>query len=802
MVTVSMLSPNETDSVVSTNSKAAIVPVGEKSYLNLPIMKIPYKTRLSFAPLLRDWQGKLNSSDLAERLLAKEIMERAGKMPELWEPFDDYAELEAYRETVDLLLAGLFPLSLRDKQMGKAAKPFDMNSFFMTPAVEKMMQGCTVNLKLEKQGELLSNTVILKTCATILNACYGQNLEVDPLIVFTIEPEGHNVSYHYKSLLNIQFVEVIQKKPLKKLSRDQINKLLSNIYDLDAWMEALPPENFEIHGIVGMDMIDVTKEETISRLRFQLLGKEAVVKKENVQHLESLLKTYFGMPDLRLGIMALDYPADSKNEFKYKIRHCFLEERKDCLLGPDTSHSVYEKAARYREVLLVEDLEHLNNKTAIERQLLKAGFRSYIVAPLISKDDKIIGLIELGSPTPFELTSFTEQEFKNMIPLFNIAVERSREETDNKIEAIIREQFTAIHPSVEWRFVEAAFNYLDRLDTEGKQAAVEPIAFEDVYPLYAQADIVNSSNTRNQAIQEDFIKNLQLIRDLLGIAVQHVDFPLLDHYLLETEHRIEELKKDLKSSDESLVIDFILREIHPLLEEVATHHPSVAMAFNIYQSQLDPGFGVVYQKRKDYEESVTLINTTISDYLEHEDERTQKMMPHYYEKYKTDGVQFELYAGQSILKNGRFNELHLRNLRLWQLTAMCEITQRMEKLKSELPLPLSTAQLVFVYGQPISIRFRIDDKRFDVDGAYNIRYEIIKKRIDKATVTTPDGKTERLTQAGKIAIVYASEKDREEYLNYLTFLRRQGFIEDAIEELELEKLQGVQGLKALRVTVK
>lgn len=126
----------------------------------------------------------------------------------------------------------------------------------------------------------------------------------------------------------------------------------------------------------------------------------------------------------------------------------------------------------------------------------------------------------------------------------------------------------------------------------------------------------------------------------------------------------------------------------------------------------------------------------------------------------------------------------------------------MENLRADLPMPLQTAQLIFVYGQPISIRFRADDKRFDVDGAYNIRYEIIKKRIDKAMITLPDGSRERLTQAGKVAIVYASEKDREEYINYLNSLKRQNLIEDEVEELELEKLQGVQGLKALRVQVK
>ncbi len=85
-----------------------------------------------------------------------------------------------------------------------------------------------------------------------------------------------------------------------------------------------------------------------------------------------------------------------------------------------------------------------------------------------------------------------------------------------------------------------------------------------------------------------------------------------------------------------------------------------------------------------------------------------------------------------------------------------------------------------------------------MDGTYNVRYEILKKRIDKAVIK---GTNERLTQAGKIAIVYLQDKDRQEYLNHLEYLIRKGYITEEIEQLELEKLQGADGLKALRVTV-
>ena len=75
----------------------------------------------------------------------------------------------------------------------------------------------------------------------------------------------------------------------------------------------------------------------------------------------------------------------------------------------------------------------------------------------------------------------------------------------------------------------------------------------------------------------------------------------------------------------------------------------------------------------------------------------------------------------------------------------------------------------------------------------------MKKRIDKAHLV---GTGERLTQRDKLAIVYLSERDREEYLEYLQFLMDEDLLEPDIEEVEVEKVQGIQGIKALRARFK
>lgn len=128
----------------------------------------------------------------------------------------------------------------------------------------------------------------------------------------------------------------------------------------------------------------------------------------------------------------------------------------------------------------------------------------------------------------------------------------------------------------------------------------------------------------------------------------------------------------------------------------------------------------------------------------------------------------------------------------------CGMAAQAEKIKSRLPDPLDITSLILVQHAPLAIRFRFDEKRFDVDGAYNVRYEIMKKRIDKAVVR---GTTERLTQPGKIAIVYSQAAEANEYRDYIVYLQSLGYLRGEVENLELEELQGVSGLRALRVAV-
>jgi hypothetical protein len=319
-----------------------------------------------------------------------------------------------------------------------------------------------------------------------------------------------------------------------------------------------------------------------------------------------------------------------------------------------------------------------------------------------------------------------------------------------------------------------------------------------VFPLYGQIDIKDSSKARNKAIQRDLMIQLSKINEVLTFEYQKNKLPIYEELMFRVNNHLESIKETLYTNSEQAIFDFVKEEITPVFSHLKKSDAEVAKHIISYEAGIDYGTESYYDHRKNYDESVMRINKKLAAVIDKKQDAAQQMYPHYFERYKTDGVEHNMYIGAAISEKKDFNSLYLNNLRLWQLQVMCEMENTHYALKPELSVPLDATSLILVHNTSLSIRFRMDEKQFDVDGTYNARYEVIKKRIDKSFVK---GTNERLTQTGKMAIVYSQKKDELEYLRYIKFLRSKGCFTDKVEIVELEGLQGVSGLKAIRAEI-
>ena len=428
------------------------------------------------------------------------------------------------------------------------------------------------------------------------------------------------------------------------------------------------------------------------------------------------------------------------------------------------------------------------------KSLYRDGVRSYVYYPM-QNSDGILGILELSSTIPNHFTQQVMARLEPAIPLISLAMLKSRDCFNYRIEKIVKEKFTSLHSSVEWKFSEVAWAYLQNRELT---AAGGKIIFENVYPLYGAVDIRNSSIERNLAIQKDLIVHLNTIDDTLDKLQQEMPLTLLEGLRFKNKNFLTLIENILIPEDELHITEFILTEVQPVFIHLQKNNSQINTIAAKYFALEKNRDGILYHYQDEYEQTLAAINQAVNLYLEEQEKLLQKSYPHYFEKYRTDGIEYNIYIGQSMAPQQPFDLLYLKNIRLWQIQSMAEIAKLTHALIPLCKVPLQTTQLILIHNQPISISFRKDERRFDVEGSYNIRYEVMKKRIDKALIKVIG---ERLTQPGKIALVYSNQKDAQEYEEYIHFLQSKNLLRPGIENLDLEDMQGLKGMKALRVDI-
>jgi len=751
------------------------------------------RRRLSFELLVEQWRSRAGRPGL-ESELASKVLERWDATPELHGEIDDASLVERHAELVTTLLQSILPELCNDRTLGLIIPPLELRKVYATSGFERagLMQA------MQTFHDSMEFETIRPRLAFphVLASVYG--LKVDPpppWIVPASDPET-GLERYYRLDIDTRFTRVVPTRPVQPLGATEIEQLLSRPTDLELWMRRIPPDAFEIHGFSVITAVDVTDQKVLAELTSDLIRAGAMASLERIHGLQQRVRTLLRRPQVELGLIRIERDDVDMIKGARPVTRSLLLEAGSFPYCCDHAASIYGQVMDTRQAVHVRDLGCCEVSTEYERHLLARGIRNLFVAPLLS-GDRLIGMLELASPNPGDLHVLNAMRLQEVLGLFSAALQRMLDDRETRIQAVIKQQYTAIHPSVEWRFRKAAMNYMDASDS-GRYSGPEPIVFNDVYPLYGLSDIRGSSSQRSAAIQEDLLEQLELARTVIHEASAAKPLTVL----AELEHRIdgyvEDVSSGLRAGDELRVLDFLRDELENVFRQLAGFGQATKEALDRYHAALDPEVGFRYHRRREFEQSVSLITDAICAHLDREEAVAQAMFPHYFEKFKTDGVDYDLYIGGSLQEDGQFQPLFLRNLRIWQLKLMSGIVRELERLKPELPMPLEVAHLVLAQSSPLAIRFHADEKQFDVDGAYNIRYEIVKKRIDKARVR---GTREALTQPGRIAIVYSHEREAAEYREYLDFLRAGGYITGEVEELELEDLPGASGLQALRVTV-
>jgi len=770
----------------------------------LPI-QTSFHSRLSFAPLIRLWESIATEGRPGMQQVYKNLLDKVKQFPELLEPIEDDTVLERHKELIEEMMTTIFPVTVSDqKDLFAVSVPFQYKTIYASQSFRNTFLGGAGDMIVMPDvstEQNLNTEKMLSAYQMVLGKLYNIKTEGVIRSVHPYKCPSTSLDKYMELELDVRFIDISVKGELPPLPEDCTLDCCSSVESeaMRELAEQVPLDLFSFDGFVIVQVREVTEREVINKIKNSLLSIHSFDDAEMFNDLQEQIQNLLGVPGIHIALkpffqvndhLVVTNPYSTKQEFvdnapsAEKHQHLFnqikttFEKNRKPIIVPEINDEVI---ARY------DFFKHFQKK----------GWKSVIACPLFNNSGTLVGMLGIVSDIAGKLNQDHISKVEPALPLFVLAIEKSQEILDNQVDKVIKDKFTAVQPAVEWRFSEAALKYLTNKQ-EGKEAIIEPIVFNNVFPLYGAIDIRNSSVERNHAIQQDLLEQLHMVDEIVRQAQKLTQFPLLDEIRYKLDKYSDSVAAVLFSDDEINIQNFLRKDIVQLLNHLQTILPQLGPIIKNYFDAVNSPVEMIYHHRKEYEKSITRINDEVARFIDGEQELAQQIFPHYFERFVTDGVDFNIYIGQSISPNRPFDAFYLKNLKIWQLTTLAKAAQLTHALEKKLSLSLQTTQLILAHSHPISISFRTAERKFDVDGAYNIRYEIIKKRIDKVHIKNSN---ERLTQPGMLAIVYSQPQEGQEYLEYIDFLRNKQLLKGDVQHFELEELQGVSGLKGLRVAV-
>jgi len=760
------------------------------------------ETKISFRPFISFLQRGVSSVKTIKKGFYEDVLDRFLQTPGS-DDFLDTAHIEKYQPLLELIYGTLSPVTANeDTYIWAMSCPASKDIFYNTPAFDAFVSSAQ---HIDQQTNKISDDradmrqkYLNHIYRLILDKYYGISSVFTERIIYVQTDSETGLNRYYRIKPDTRFIDVVAKTELPPLNHGVLDSCVHTAGITDVLSEMLPLDNFYLEGFTVLQVEEITYEYAIDTIK-KILLEHAPDQPAQYDSVKQALKVLAGDKNAEFGLLpflmvnsklVLDDIECSRSIIIRSVSNC----------GADMAevYAMIDKFIRQPSQMVFRQITDEMAKTDRYLGALKDnGIVSYAVLP-VYYNQEMVGVTEIYSRGGILNYEQVFARLRDAIPLVAQLLQNSIEQFEVRIDNIIKEKFTVLQPAVQWKFNEVALEYM-RLGAEKQENTdIDNVKFENVYPLFGAIDIRNSTVERNQALADD-IEQLQVLLDTYQTLISHHISPA---QIVELSDEFNDWRKKialyLRLSDSGMLNMFLQSQAVPWLAAMAALSPDAAPVIDRLKDILERDSHEISGSRAALETSIQLINTTLNNFFARERKKLQKIYPCYFETFRTDGIEYDLYAGQTISPDTPFTIDHLHAFRLWQLRSMCKVTQLTQQLLTDMPRQLQTTQLIYVNAHAINISFRNDERHFDVDGSYNIRYQVIKKRIDKVRVIDT---LERLTQPGRIAIVYFNDSDADEYLGYIETCRQEGLLTGNVERLELEELQGVTGLRAIRVTV-
>ncbi|HEY0174737.1 MAG TPA: GAF domain-containing protein, partial [Pedobacter sp.] len=608
--------------------------------------------------------------------------------------------IAGYNHLYELIYTALSPiLNDEHEQLWALSKPVSPCFYYGTNAFYNVLldkqESLKTNLALPSKPEM-EKSILRNFYNLILQKFYGFTLDGQSYHIKTILDEETHLLKYYRLNVDSRFLEITCKGVLPELTLQNAKEYMKDESNsLEVLTGMMPPEMFSIEGASIITLTDVTAEYALESIKNTIIEHNQCQEGWTVSTISKALKSLVGSDAINFGL--LPYIQLNKKTLLYShegFESVVIQQAKsDGMPEAEYASLVDSFVAHPRRLIFPEISAEEYDKYPMLKLISESEISSYALFPLYY-NAKLVGCLELYTKDATAFNGNTLSKIEAAFPLLAQLYQNIIVDFNNEIMAIVTDKFTGLQPSVQWSFYQAAYDYMKSGGWE-KNLPIDTVYFKDVQPFYGAIDIRNSSIERNLMIRKDLFAHFEVLETTLSNLRAKIPGNLeesLPKAGVWNRHSFDDMSdREIMKTD-----DYLQRQLPPYLNLLKDVHPEVTELIEEYFETTRPG-GKIFENRDNYELSMQMINHALNRRLDEFNAELQEIYPCYFEKFRTDGVEFDIYLGQSITPDIKFTDDLLHDFRFRQLKVIAEITKITANLTPHLPLPLETTQLIFVY---------------------------------------------------------------------------------------------------------
>ena len=495
----------------------------------------PFSVKISFNKLLNQYDQLAKSENALIASKANEILNVAKQSPVLRDGFTDLSYLNTYDQDIRVILQDVFSHVLTLNEIKFATVPLGNAVLASTQRFKNIVKDAGDNFDLLIKN-MPEEDLYIFGCTIIISMYYGYTLNFKRPIYYDI-PDKNGILKTYKVLYNADFIEINPTKDAPKFTHQDYEELLDNFDDIELWKQKFPPNSYQFKGFVVSSLFDVTDDQSISNIKSTLIEMNKQKKESFMENFQDVFQRLFSRKDINVGFSVFNKENNALEQVYGSNVKSYLLNKADSICCSDALCLFsYEKLIEEKSYYSISDVNKLYQQTQGKEPQIAAlhdqGIQSAIFAP-IAEEGKLLAVLELVSNQKGALNSINANKLIDVMPFILTAFKRAKEEEENKIEAIIQRECTSIHPSVRWKFEEAAKAFRKEQQEGKPNPNFKRIRFKNVYPLFGQIDVKGSSKARNEATLKDLLLQLKLVKNIIDQAIALEDLPIYNQILFQ-----------------------------------------------------------------------------------------------------------------------------------------------------------------------------------------------------------------------------------------------------------------------------